>query len=69
MAEQHQPTDADIENIKRAIVGAGILKAVTLSKADEAKLTEELARHGLDAQQRNYRLICSRAHWCLVIAR
>jgi hypothetical protein len=68
MAEQHEATDADLENIKKAMVGAGILKAVTLSKADEAKLTEELARQGIDTRQRHVRLICSKAHWCLVIA-
>jgi|GraSoiStandDraft_4_1057263.scaffolds.fasta_scaffold144822_2 hypothetical protein len=69
MAQQKEPTDTDIANIKKSLVGAGILKAVSLSKADEAKLAEELARHGLDAQRRNWRLICSKAHWCLVIAK
>jgi hypothetical protein len=60
-------TATDITNIKRALVGAGILKAIALSQADEAKVTEALARQGIDAKKRNVKVICSWSHWCLVI--
>jgi hypothetical protein len=67
MAEEHVPTEADVENIKKAMVSAGILKATSLSHEEEARLTKALAQHGIDLAQRNWRLICSRSHWCLVI--
>jgi len=67
MAEEYKPTDADLENIKKAMVGAGILKATTLSQEEEAKLTKALAQQGIDVERRNGKLVCSWAHWCLVI--
>jgi hypothetical protein len=67
MAEEHKPTDADLENIKKAMVAAGILKATTLSHEEEARITKSLAQHGIDVEQRNWKLVCSWAHWCIVI--
>lgn len=71
MPEEHAPSDSDLENIKKAIVAAGILKATSLSKDDEARITKALAQHGVDVDvaSRNWKLICSRAHWCIVIAK
>jgi hypothetical protein len=71
MPEDHLPTGSDLENIKRAIVSAGILKATSLSKEDEARITKALAQHGVDVdvETRNWKLICSRAHWCIVISK
>lgn len=67
--QEQEPTDAQIESIKKAMVSAGVLKSVSLSKADEEKIREALAREGIDTLARNWRIICSRAHWCLVIAK
>ena len=69
MAEEHTPTETDLENIKKAIVAAGILKAPSLSQEEEAKITRALAQHGVDVdvERRNWKLICSLAHWCIVI--
>jgi hypothetical protein len=71
MPEEHTPSDSDLENIKKAIVSAGILKAASLSKDDEARIAKALAQHGVDVdvESRNWKLICSRAHWCIVIAK
>lgn len=71
MAQEHKVTEADVENIKKAIVAAGFLKATSLSQEDEAMLTKALAQHGIDVdpERRNWKLICSTAHWCIVIPR
>jgi hypothetical protein len=71
MPEEHAPSDSDLENIKKAIVAAGILKATSLDKEDEARVTKALAQHGVDVDPltRNWKLICSRAHWCVVISK
>ncbi len=72
MTEEHkpaEPTEVDIENIKKAIVAAGFLKAVSLSHEEEARLTKALAQHGIDVEpeSRNWKFICNRSHWCLVV--
>jgi hypothetical protein len=67
MAQEKQPTAQDIEKMKKALVGAGILKATELSKEDEAKLHAEFAKHGVDAHQNPLMLICHSNHWCLVV--
>ena len=71
MPEEHAPSDSDLENIKKAIVTAGFLKATSLDKEDEARVTKALAQHGVDIDPltRNWKLICSRAHWCIVISK
>jgi hypothetical protein len=68
MSENERPSEEDIDNIKKALVAAGFLKSINLSEEERARLTSELAKHGVDAR-RNWTIICSRAHWCLVIAR
>lgn len=68
MPEQERPSEADLQHIKQALVSAGFLKSTTLSEAEHARLTEELAKHGLHAR-RNWKIICSWSHWCIVIAR
>jgi len=69
MPEEHKPTEADLENIKKAMVAAGVLKATSLTKEQEAHITKELARHGIDVdlERRNWKLVCSLSHWCIVI--
>jgi hypothetical protein len=69
MAEEHKATEADIENIKKAIVSAGFLKAVSISHEEEARLTKALAEHGLDVEpeSRNWKFICNLAHYCLIV--
>ena len=69
MPEENKPTEADLENIKKALVAAGVLKATALSHEEEARITQELARHGIDVdlERRNWKLFCSLAHWCIVI--
>jgi hypothetical protein len=71
MPEEHAPSDSDLENIKNAIVAAGFLKATSLDKEDEARVTKALAQQGIDINPdtRNWKLICSRAHWCIVISK
>ena len=66
MADQ-QATSGDSTNMKKALVGAGFLKSTSLSAAQEAKLTRELARQGVDLKKKNTKLICSLAHYCIVI--
>ena len=68
MPENERPSEEDILNVKKALVAAGFLKSVSLSEEERARLTAELAKHGIEAR-RNWTIICSRAHWCLVIAR
>ena len=67
MAQQNQPNAQHIENIKKALVSAGLLTSTSLSDADKAKLNEELAKHGVDAQQTPLMLVCHSSHWCLVV--
>jgi hypothetical protein len=66
MAEQHEPTSHDIDNIKKALVSAGILKAATPSKDEEAKFNAELARLGVDANKPKPHLWCNN-NYCVVV--
>ena len=65
--EQKEPTAADIENVKAALVSAGVLKARSISDEDQAKIQDALRKHGADTELRNSKVICSTAHWCIVI--
>jgi hypothetical protein len=67
MAEEKTPETIDIEKIKSALVGAGVIKSTTLSAADEAKIREELARHHIDALRFPFRIICHSGHYCLIV--
>lgn len=69
MAEHFEPSEEQIEGIKKAMVSAGFLKATSLSAEDHKKLEEALAKEGVSVAAKPYKIICSRAHWCLVIAR
>lgn len=69
MTEEKRPTDEQIEGIKKAMVAAGFLKATKISPADEAKITDALTKEGAHTELRNSKIICSWAHWCLVIPR
>jgi hypothetical protein len=62
MAKEHEP---DINLIKEALVSSGVLKSASLSESDQEKIKQALAAKGVATPQT--RLICSRAHYCLVI--
>jgi hypothetical protein len=66
MANQHEPTSQDIDNIKKALVGAGVLKAATPSKDEEAKVHAELARHGVDSALLGLHLWCNH-NYCIIV--
>jgi hypothetical protein len=66
MATPHKPTPHDIDNIKKALVSANVLKAATLSKDDEAKVHAELARHGVDAAALRPHLWCN-DNYCIIV--
>lgn len=61
-----EATSKDINNMKKALVSAGITKATTLSKAQTAKINAELARQGVDAAALRAKLICNR-NYCLIV--
>jgi hypothetical protein len=63
----NEATPRDIENIKKALVGANILRGENPTAEEEAKLNAELARHGIDAVKLGVKLYCSRAHFCVLI--
>jgi len=69
MAEEEKLQATDIENIKKALVGAGFLKSTTLDKADEARLRDELSKHGIDALRLPFgiRIICHSGHYCIIV--
>ena len=60
-------TSNDIENIKKALVQAGILTTTTPTAEEEAKLQAALARHGVDTNVSANKLICNKAHYCIVV--
>jgi hypothetical protein len=66
MATQREPTPQDIDNMKKALVGASILKAATLSKEEEAKVHAELARHGVDSAALMSKIICN-GNYCIIV--
>jgi hypothetical protein len=61
MAEQ----EPNLEDIKEALVSSGILKSATLSEADREKIQKALAAKGEEPVSR--KIICSRAHYCIVV--
>ena len=66
MATPKEPTSQDIDNIKKALVGANILKAAALSKDEEAKVHAELARHGVDTAALRPHIICNH-NYCVIV--
>lgn len=67
MAKQREATSKDINNVKKALVSAGVTKATTLSKTQAAKINAELARQGVDTAALRVKLICSRRNYCIII--
>ena len=61
MAEQAP----NVEHIKEALVSSGVLKSATISEADQEKIEKALAAKGVTAASR--RIICSGAHYCIII--
>jgi hypothetical protein len=61
MAEQ----EPNIEHIKEALVSSGVLKTATISEADQEKIRQALAAKGVKPD--SSRIICSWAHFCIVI--
>jgi hypothetical protein len=57
----------DVEKIKTALVNAGLLKSTRLSKEDEAKLREELARNHVEARRLRFQILCHSNHYCIVV--
>jgi hypothetical protein len=62
MAEQ-----PNVEHIKEALVSSGVLKAATISEAEREKIQKALATKGVKAPE--IFIICSTAHYCIVIKR
>lgn len=62
MAQEHEP---NVDHIKEALVSSGVLKSVSLSEAEHEKIKQALAAKGVSAVAAS--IICSRAHYCLVI--
>jgi hypothetical protein len=61
MAEQ----EPKLEDIKEALVSSGVLKSATISEADQEKIQKALAAKG--GTPVSHKVICSRAHYCIVI--
>ncbi|HEY6345989.1 MAG TPA: hypothetical protein VIY49_31260 [Bryobacteraceae bacterium] len=61
MAEQ----ELNVEDIKEALVSSGVLKSAAISEADQEKIQKALAARGVTAA--SSKVICSRAHYCIVI--
>ena len=61
MAEQ----EPNLEHIKEALVSSGVLRAATMSHADQEKIQKALAAKGVTLA--SHKIICSRAHYCIVI--
>jgi hypothetical protein len=63
---EHEPTSHDLDNIKKALVSANVLKAASLSKEEEAKVHAELARHGVDTTALRPHLWCN-PNYCIIV--
>jgi hypothetical protein len=61
MAEQ----EPNLEAIKEALVSSGVLKSATISEAEREKIQKALAAKGGKAEIPI--IICSTAHYCIVI--
>jgi hypothetical protein len=62
MAQEQEP---NVDHIKEALVSSGVLKSASLSEAEQEKIKQALATKGVSAALAS--IICSRAHYCLVI--
>jgi hypothetical protein len=61
MAQEHEP---NIDRIKEALVSSGVLKSAALSETEQEKIKKELAAKGVTVE---HKVICSWAHFCIVI--
>lgn len=57
--------EPNIDHIKGALTSSGILKSTQISEADQKKVSEALAAKGVKPEAS--KLICSRAHYCIVV--
>jgi hypothetical protein len=62
-----QPKSVDVEKIKTALVNAGLLKATRLSKEDEAKIREQLARNHIEVRRLRFQILCHSNHYCIIV--
>jgi hypothetical protein len=67
MTEEKGAEHVDVEKIKAALVSAGMLKSVTLSVAEKENIRKEFARLSTDRVAPDFLIICSTAHYCLVV--
>jgi hypothetical protein len=61
MAEQ----EPNLEHLKEALVSSGVLKTTTISEADREKIQKALAAKGVSPDFPH--IICSWAHYCIVL--
>jgi len=66
MAKEYEPTSHDIDNMKKALVSAGVMKTAALSKDEEAKVHAELARHGVDMALLRPHIVCNQ-NYCVIV--
>jgi hypothetical protein len=57
--------EPNVEHIKEALVSSGVLKSANISEADQEKIRKALAAKGAPALR--VTIICSRAHYCIVV--
>jgi hypothetical protein len=60
--ERH-PTSQDIENMKKVLVSAGVLKSTSVTEAERTKVTEGLSKVVPVPQI----LICNSQHYCIIV--
>jgi hypothetical protein len=61
--ERH-PTSQDIENMKKVLVSAGVLKSTSVTEAERTKVTEGLSK----VVPVPHQFVCNSEHWCIVVA-
>lgn len=64
MAEKRAATSHDIENVKKALHSAGVLKATT--KEEEANIHAELSRQGIDSALIDLHIWCNH-NYCIIV--
>jgi hypothetical protein len=64
MAEKRTATSNDIENVKKALATAGVLKAT--SKEEEARIHAELSRNGVDTALIDLHIWCNH-NYCIIV--